>query len=143
MELIQLARKMPELSPDTSVMDAVTAMMERKAGAAAVTIRGKVVGVFTERDLMQRVVHVRRDPDRTPLRDVMTSPVRTARPSTSVAEAALMMQTHEVRHLAIVDEDGNLMGMVALRHSLRDLMDNLERKVDDLEGYIMADGPGG
>ena len=143
MEIMRLAQKTPEVSPETSVMAAVTTMKERNSGAVAVTVGGKIVGVFTERDLMLRVVHARKDPDVTLLSDVMTSPVLSVPESTSAAEAATLMQTHKVRHLAIVDTGGKLLGMLALRHSLGDLLNDLERKVSDLEGFIMADGPGG
>ena len=53
------------------------------------------------------------------------------------------MRTHHIRHLVIVDGDGVFRGVVALRYLLYDMLDNLERKVDDLQGEIMADGPGG
>ena len=92
---------------------------------------------------MLRVVHERKNPDQTPMCEVMTRPVWCVPESTSVADAAIAMQAHQVRHLAIVDGRGKLLGMVTLRHSLRGLLDDLERKVGDLEGYIMVDGPGG
>jgi CBS domain-containing protein len=101
------------------------------------------VGVFTERDLMRRVVFEHRDPGTTVVRDVMTSPVRSVPDSMSVAEAAALMRDEHIRHLAIVDGDGDLMGMVGLRYLLYDLLGELELKVDGLHSYIMADGPGG
>ncbi len=143
MGLLRLAQETPEVAPEASVMQAVITMKARKVGAIAVTTGGKIVGVFTERDLMRRVVHERRDLDTTPMRDVMTSPVRTVLDSTSVAEAATLMRTHKFRHLAIVDEEGMLLGMVALRYLLYDMMDDLERKVDGLQSFLMVDGPGG
>ena len=143
MGLLRLAQETPEVSPEASVMQAVMTMKARKVGAIAVTDAGKIVGVFTERDLMRRVVHERKDPDTTLIRDVMTSPVRTVLDSASVAEAAMLMRTHKFRHLAIVDDNGALLGMVALRYLLYDIMDDLERKVDGLQSFIMADGPGG
>jgi CBS domain-containing protein len=74
---------------------------------------------------------------------VMTSPVVTVTDHTSIAHAADIMREHGFRHLAIVDRRGDLEGVVALRHLLYALMDELEAKVGDLEGYLMADGPGG
>ena len=53
------------------------------------------------------------------------------------------MQAHRVRHLAIVGGDSKLLAMLSLWHSLDDLVNDHERKVGDLEGFIMADGPGG
>jgi CBS domain-containing protein len=167
MGLLQLAQEAPDVSPETSVMEAVTIMTAHGVGAIAITIAGrgrdqtrgnpgghgngngngngskKIVGVFTERDLMRRVVNERRDPRTTRMRDVMTAPVETVSDSTSVSEAAMLMRAHHIRHLAIVDEEGALLGMVAQRYLLYDLMDDLERKVDGLQSYIMVDGPGG
>jgi len=143
MGLLRLSQETPEVSPATTVMEAVTIMTTRRVGAIAVTRGRKIVGVFTERDLMRRVVFERRDPSATLVRDVMTSPVRTVPDSMSVAEAAALMRDQHIRHLAIVDGEGDLLGIVGLRYLLYDLLGELELKVDGLHSYIMADGPGG
>jgi CBS domain-containing protein len=118
-------------------------MTARKVGALAVTEGRKIVGVFTERDLMRRVVADGKDPKTTLVREVMTSPVKTVADSTSVAEAASLMRANHIRHLAIVGEGGDLLGVLALRYLLYDMLDELERKVNGLESFIMVDGPGG
>jgi CBS domain-containing protein len=143
MGLMRLAQETPEVSPDVSVMDAVRVMTEAQVGAIAVTSGRKIVGIFTERDLMKRVVYEGRNPSAVALRDAMTTPVETVSNSCSVAEAAAIMRDRHIRHLAVVDERGDLLGLVAQRYLLHDLMNDLELKVDNLEGYIMADGPGG
>jgi CBS domain-containing protein len=147
MGLLQLAQVTPEVSPETLVMEAVALMAKGRVGAIAVTsvedIGRKVVGVFTERDLMRRVVNERRDPAATRIGDVMTTPVQTVSDETSVAEAASLMRQHHIRHLVVVDGRGALQGIVAQRYLLYDLLGNLELKVNGLESYIMADGPGG
>jgi CBS domain-containing protein len=147
MGLLQLAQETPEVLPDTLVLDAVALMAKGRVGAIVVTspedIGRRVVGVFTERDLMRRVVNERRDPATTRIADVMSSPVWTVLDETSVAEAASLMYQHHIRHLVIVDEHGTLQGIVAQRYLLYDLMGDLERKVSGLHSYIMADGPGG
>ena len=103
MGLLQLAQETPEVLPDTFVLDAVALMAKRRVGAIVVTspedIGRKVVGVFTERDLMRRVVNERRDPATTRIAEVMTTPVRTVSDDTSVAEAASLMRQHHIRHL--------------------------------------------
>jgi CBS domain-containing protein len=63
--------------------------------------------------------------------------------STSVASAVDAMRAHRIRHLVIVDRAGHYLGMLAQRHLLYDLMNDLEAKVGDLTGYVMADSPGG
>jgi len=145
MGLLRLAeaQKTLEVSPDVSVMEAVRQMATAKVGAIAVTDDGRIRGVFTERDLMKRVVFAERDPRTTLIAQVMTSPVETVSDSTSVAEAAAIMHARHIRHLAIVDAKGHFLGLVAQRYLLYDLLSDLEVKVDSLEGFIMADGPGG
>jgi CBS domain-containing protein len=99
--------------------------------------------VFTERDLMKRVVAARRDAALTPIAEVMTTRVFSVSDDTSVAQAAATMRANHVRHLPIVDEEGHVLGMVALRYLLYDMMDDLAVKVTDLEGYLMDDSRGG
>jgi CBS domain-containing protein len=145
MGLLRLAeaQRTLEVSPDASVMDAVHAMSTAKVGAIAITVEGRIRGVFTERDLMRRVVAPQRDAHQTRISEVMTSPVETVSDSTTVAEAAAIMHARHIRHLAIVDGKGHFLGLVAQRYLLYDLLSDLEVKVDSLEGFIMADGPGG
>lgn len=145
MGLLRLAEAQEtlEVSRDVLVMDAVRLMTKAQVGAIAVTEGRRIVGIFTERDLMKRVVYEGRDPGLTAIDEVMTTPVETVTDSVSVAEAAALMRARHVRHLAVVDSHGHFIALVALRYLLYDLMSDLEVKVDSLEGYIMADGPGG
>jgi CBS domain-containing protein len=142
-ELLRLVHARPEVSPATPVRDVVRLMVEGEVGAVAVTEGRRIVGIFTERDLMTRVVWPTRDAARTAVRGVMSSPVQAVSVDATVAQAAAVMRAHHIRHLAVVDEDGDLLGLVALRYLLYQMLGNLEVKVDDLQGYIMADGPGG
>jgi CBS domain-containing protein len=137
------AQETVEVAPDAPVMEAVRRMTEAEVGAIAVTEGGRIVGIFTERDLMNRVVAARRDPEATAMSDVMTSPVELVSGATSIAEAATVMRARHIRHLAVVDAHGHLLGLVAQRWLLDALLSDLEVKVDSLEGFIMADGPGG
>jgi CBS domain-containing protein len=143
MELLRMVQPSPEVAEETRVSDVVHMMGLLKLGAAAVTDGRKIRGIFTERDLMLRVVMRGRDPTTTRVGEVMTSPVKTVAATASVAEAASLMRDAHIRHLAVIDDDGDLLGLVAQRYLLYDLLDRLETKVDDLEGYIMTDGPGG
>jgi CBS domain-containing protein len=144
MGLIRLGNKPPlTVSPDETVIHAAKAMTERRVGAATVVDSTGVLGVVTERDVMQKVVAGGLDPNVTRVRDVMSSPALTVGVKTSVASAAEMMRQHHIRHLVVVDDNGKLVGMLALRYLLYDLMDDLKRNVGDLVGFIMADGPGG
>jgi CBS domain-containing protein len=141
--LLQLCGTVPEASRRLTVMEAVATMMAHKSGALAVMEGRSIVGVFTERDLMQRVVAHRLDPETTRIEKVMTAPVITLHESASPVAAAKIMRERHIRHLAIVDGEGNYKGLVALRFVLYDLMNELEAKVGDLYSYVMIEGAGG
>jgi CBS domain-containing protein len=144
MGMIRLGTKPPlTIAPDATVLDAVHAMTDRQVGAATVLDGGKVMGVISERDVMQRVVGAGLDARATRVSQVMSSPAVTIPIHTSVGAAAELMRRHHIRHVPVVDDDGALVGMIALRYLLYDLLDEMERKVTDLEGFVMADGPGG
>jgi CBS domain-containing protein len=143
MGLLRLAQLPPMVSPRASVQEAAEQMVQHHVGAIAITEGRKLLGVFTERDLMKRVVARRKRPEDTPITDVMTARVFTVTDETSVAQAADLMRANHVRHLPIVGVDGELLGMVALRYLLYDMMDDLAVKVTDLEGYLMEDSRGG
>ena len=143
MGLLRLTHVRPEVTSGVTVLETVKMMTEAEIGAIAVKQGRKIVGIFTERDLMRRVVALQRDPARTLIQDVMTTNVETVLDSTSVAKAAALMRSRRIRHLVILDAQGDYVGMLAQRHLLYDLMSELELKVDDLAGYLMADGPGG
>jgi CBS domain-containing protein len=143
MTLMGLIWARAEVSPDTVVYDAVRVMHDAGGGAVVVTVGARVVGIFTERDLMSRVVLAGRIPTETAVREVMTHPVHVVPVNTSVAEAAAVMRDYEIRHLAVVDDDGDFLGVLGISEVLSELTGTLEVKVDDLETFIMTDGPGG
>ena len=141
---IRLGNKPPlTVGPQDSIVQAALAMTERQVGAATVGDGVKVLGVVTERDVMHKVVATGGDPKTLRVRDIMSSPALSIGLKTTVADAAELMRKHHIRHLVVLDEHDTLVGMLALRYLLYDLMDDLERNVGDLLGYIMADGPGG
>jgi len=143
MGLARLGKMPPQVPPRASVAEAVRTMVEHKVGAIVVMDEHGVLGVFTERDLMTRVVAPGKDPNVTPIGEVMTRNVYKVPDHTSVAAAATLMRTNHIRHLPVVDDNGALMAMVALRYLLYDMMDDLETKLGDLEGYLMEDSKGG
>ena len=144
MGLIRLGNKRPlTIGQFDSAAQAARAMTERGVGAAAVVDGGKVIGIVTERDVMAKIVAHDRSAANTTVRDIMTSPALSIRLKTTVADAAALMRKHHIRHLIVLDQNEDLVGIVALRYLLYDLMDDMKRDVGDLMGYIMTDGPGG
>ena len=79
-------------------------MNEHKIGSLLVMSGGRLVGIITERDLLQRVVSQRRDPTTTPVHDVMSDEVACCRPETTVDEARGVMKNRRIRHLPVLDD---------------------------------------
>jgi CBS domain-containing protein len=100
-----------------NVRDVARKMSERNIGAIAVLDSGKLVGIFSERDLMTRVVVPGLNPDSTPVSNVMTKALVAAAPEEEIGSALQKMQSLGCRHLPVVDE-GRLMGMLSIRDLL-------------------------
>lgn len=131
------------LGPEETVAHAAQAMVAHGVGAATIVDAAKVVGVVTERDILQKVVAAGMDPETTRVRAIMSSPAFSVSEKTTVSAAGELMRKHHIRHLVVLDEEGKHIGMLALRYVLYDIMDELARKVGDLESFIMTDSPGG
>jgi CBS domain-containing protein len=142
--LLKLSQHPPAtVGPSATVHEAVQTMSSNRVGAVGVVDQGRLVGIFTERDVMERVVLPLRDPARTPVSQVMTAPVESV-PSDHDPHIALefMVERH-IRHLAITDESNALLGMLSIRNLLQDRFENATREAESLEAYFSADGPGG
>ena len=110
-------RKLVVAPPDASVANAAALMKQENVGAVLVVEAGRLVGIFTERDAVYRVMAAARDPHRTLLSEVMTSDPKTVQPDDSFGYALLLMHEHGFRHAPVV-EDGRLVGVVSARHAL-------------------------
>ena len=144
MGLLRIARTpLVTVNPHSTVMDAVRTMDRESIGAVAVVEGNILVGIFSERDLMLRVVLEKHDPERTRVQEVMTSPVSTIRRDSTADDALKLMLEKHIRHLPIVDRDGKLAGMISMRNILQDRVEELTVQLDSLEAYFTADGFGG
>ena len=133
----------PSVSADDGVLDAVAAMQRAKSGACVVLDNDKLVGIFSERDLMLRVVAAGLDPDKTPVREVMTTSLETLTTEAAASDALELMVSLHIRHLPIVEEDGTMAGLLSVRNLLRHHAEELVDQLNSLEAYFTADGPGG
>lgn len=111
---------------DIKVREAVQLMAKRRIGAVMVVEDDKLLGIFTERDAMVRIVAESRDPDKTTIGEVMTPNPETIKASDSVVLALDMMSKRGFRHLPVM-EGGQLYGIV----SIRDLYRNVKEQMDD------------
>ena len=97
-----------------TVLDGALLMNEHRIGALVVVEDEQVVGMFTERDVLQRVVADQRDPARTLVAEVMTREVACCTPDTPLDEARGAMKNRRVRHLPLVDGDNRLQGLISI-----------------------------
>ena len=105
------------LPSSATVREAAIRMSERQVGAVLVTREGALEGIFTERDLLQRVVAPGRDPDGTRLVEVMTRNPDTIEADDYAIEALSRMSERGYRHLPVLDQ-GRLVGIVSRRDFL-------------------------
>jgi CBS domain-containing protein len=115
-ELIE-GQTLTVIAPTLSVRMAAKQMTERNIGAVAVVEAGTLAGVFSERDIMSRVVAQGLDPDQTPVGLVMSRDVVGAAPRENVDSALQKMHSIGSRHLPVIDE-GKLVGMISIRDLL-------------------------
>ncbi len=126
-----------------SVFEAVQAMAQKKIGAVVVMEGNVAVGICSERDIMFRVVVEKRDPENTPINDVMTAPLITISRRSTADDALKLMLDKHIRHLPVIDVDGTMAGMISIRNLLHEKVAELTDQLDSLEAYFTADGSGG
>lgn len=124
------------IEPDSSVLDAVHAMNDLSVGALIVKAAGQMVGIFTERDVLRRVVAQQLDPSRVRVGEVMTTDVICCTPATSIEEARELMKTRRVRHLPILDSEGDAVGIVSIGDLNAHLTDHQEVTIHYLHEYL-------
>jgi CBS domain-containing protein len=105
------------IEPDVNVRSAAQTMAERNIGAIAVVDAGRLAGIFSERDIMSRVVAKGLNPDSTSVSLVMSKELVVAGPQDDVDDALQKMHSIRARHLPVVDE-GRLVGMISIRDLL-------------------------
>jgi CBS domain-containing protein len=102
------------IGSDATALDAALLMNEHKVGSLVVTDGGRVEGIITERDILQRIVAQRRDPAQTRVAEVMTTEVMCVTPDTPIEEARRVMKDRRVRHLPVVGDGQWLRGLISI-----------------------------
>ena len=115
-----------------SVAEAARLMNEGHVGAILVTRKEKLIGIFTERDALTRVLAVGRDPLHTRLSQVMTARPDTMPPDKPFGHALIRMYEHGYRHMPVV-ENGRPVGVVSMRDARPPELDELETDLKDRE----------
>jgi CBS domain-containing protein len=140
--------RLVRVSPKDSVQTAIARMLEENVGSVAVCEGPRIVGIFTERDVLRLAGRGARF-EEVPVADVMTTRLVSVSPDDEILAAARLMGEHRVRHLPLI-EDGNLLGVVGIRDVLAALVEEVWRTQDaqaretvrQLLGRMTQGGPG-
>ena len=123
------------VTPGQSVLDAAHLMNDRGIGGVVVLEAGALAGIFTERDIMRRVVAAGRDPGTTLVADVMTPNCLTVATDMKIAACRALMSTKRIRHLPVVN-DGGIVGIVTAGDILAFEVAQAEAQIQQLEKYV-------
>lgn len=129
------------VTEEVTVAAAVAEMNRQRIGSILIKRNELVCGIFTERDVLTRVVSAARDPMATVVRDVMTENYQFICPETSVEDAMQIMTDKRVRHLPVL-QNGELVGMVSIGDVTRWLLKVNEMEAENLRRYVFSEYPG-
>ena len=133
--LSRKGREVVSVSPADTVLHAANLMNERGIGGLLVLEAGEPVGIFTERDVLRRVVAPGRDPRTTKVAEVMTAPVTTSTPDLPIEECAALMTSRRIRHLP-VREAGRLAGVVTIGDILAYQVSEQQATIVQMTNYL-------
>lgn len=124
-------------SADMSVQQAVVVLAERRIGALPVMDGERLIGIFSERDLIYCAAKEGPAALERPLRELMTSDPYTATPDVSVLEALALMTKRRIRHLPVVS-DNKLVGLVSIGDLVKFRIDSIEAEAEAMRTYIQS-----
>jgi CBS domain-containing protein len=126
--------------PSVSIAEAVAEMNRHRIGSVLVIEDGQLAGIFTERDVLRRVVGAGIDPTRTLVADVMTSGVITITPESTIDDAMRLFTEKRCRHLPVL-EGGRLAGTISIGDVTRWMTDAHRAEAEHLKNYISGGFP--
>jgi CBS domain-containing protein len=126
--------------PTATVASAVDLLNSNKIGSVLVMDGDRLVGIFTERDVLRRVVGGRMDPEKTTISQVMTRELVVMKPSSTVEDAMSVISERRVRHLPVV-EGGKVLGVISQGDLNHWLIRNREVHIEQLVDYITGRYP--
>ena len=123
------------IAPDTTVLNALQLMADKKIGALLVLDDDKLVGVFSERDYARKVILKGKASNDTPIRDVMSSNIVCVVPDQTTELCMSLMTEKRVRHLPVVDDD-KVIGIISIGDVVKAVIADREDVIEQLEQYI-------
>jgi len=135
-KILRASTRVIRVGPKTTVLEAVGVMMTQNVASVIVLDENeKLIGIFTERDLLRRVVAPGLDPATIHIEKVMTDRVHTVDQNATSEEVRALMENHHIRHVPVV-VDGAVMDVISLRDILRCENEDKTFEIDQLMGYV-------
>jgi CBS domain-containing protein len=125
------------VAPTDTVYRALELMADKNIGAVLVREKDEILGIFTERDYLRKVILKGRSSRDTQIQEIMSTDMITVSPSFSLEACMQLMQEHYIRHLPVL-EDGRLVGLVSMRDVVNAVLTHKENRIEFLESYIMG-----
>ncbi len=125
-----VSRSIVRASAEDSVQSAIQLMNEQNVGAILIMAGDSLEAIFTERDVMRRVLAKGLDPIGTPLKDVATPAPITITEGASIKECAYLIWEKHCRHIPVLDAGGGVIGMISARDFLAELAKGFERALE-------------
>ena len=123
------------VGPLSTVIDAVNVMNDHHVGSVLVMESGEPVGIFSERDVLVRVVAAHRDPRQTLVRDVMTTRIHTTSPDEPLLSVMSLITERRCRHVPVMEGDA-LVGLISIGDITKATQRSLQQEVRELSSYI-------
>lgn len=124
------------ITPQTTILDALKLMAEKRIGAVLVVENERLVGIFSERDYARRGVLEGRDVTAL-IEEVMTSPVYAIDPDRPMEDCLAVMTDHHFRHLPVVEND-RIVGVISIGDVVKEIIEDQRDMISGLENYIMG-----
>jgi CBS domain-containing protein len=123
------------ISPGATAYEALEMMADKNIGAILVVEKGKLVGVFSERDYARKVILKGKSSKMTTVGELMSSPPITAGLGLTLRECMVLMTANHIRHLPIL-ESGTLIGVVSIGDVVNAIITGQQEQIEELENYI-------
>ncbi|WP_111859685.1 CBS domain-containing protein [Acinetobacter sp. CFCC 10889] len=123
------------ISPEHTVLQAITIMANKGIGALVVTQDNKVVGILSERDYTRKIALMQRTSDHTTVAEIMTPKVISVTPNHTVEQCLSLMTDGHLRHLPVLEE-GVLVGFISIGDLVKATMEDQRKLIEQLKQYI-------
>ncbi len=140
--LLKKGREVYSVSGETTVYDAIALMSKFDVGALLVMEKGSLLGIISERDYRNKVILKGRQSGKTRVTEIMTSSVFCVNDDYDIRECMAIMSDQKIRHLPVLDEKGNVNGLISIGDVVKAVIDQQINEIRDLRQYITSGYPG-